>query len=669
MKRVNFKNQKQSSICLAIGLALTNTTFAEETTSTNEGSQFEEVVVWGTKVSSSSESLGTGDLAIKQADHMSDLLRDIPGVDVGGTHSLNQRINIRGLGEGDIDIRLDGASQHANMFHHIGNLTLNPDILKSADIQVGNNSVTQSSLAGSVSFETKDAQDLLQVGETSGVRLNAGYATNASAQKSVTAYGMLTDKVDVVLYDNSVENRNSTNGEGTENFGEKGEINNTMVKFGIDLTPEQRLEFAYDYYNNEGDYSARPDMNGEASETFTDVLLPTEYERNTITLNYELNTAEHKGKVSLYSSETEIERDESETGWTGRESVNTAKNSNTGVNATFQSDFSAINVNQQLTYGLDYIHQISSSTYGGVEYMDESTDSTGLFVENKAYLTDAWSITAGLRYDDYRRNAETGDADFNEVTWSLGSNWDINNNWSVFANTRSLFKGPELLETFIKYQEVTYLADNLDAETGLNSQVGVSYHNRNGKHRYGVNVTAFKTDINDYIVETYNSTTSGYDIENSGDVEIKGVELSSTYSYQQFSSKLSYSKSDSEYVDTGDAVTHANGVSIDMGDSIALTLNYYADSFDTLLGWTSIVVLEEDNVVDGATHKEGYNVHNLYAQWLPADMEALSVTFGIDNIFDESYVSHASRSGIAKSIATDDYEPGVNFKLSVAYQF
>jgi len=669
MKRVNFKNQKKSAICLAIGLALSNATFAEEATSTNDESQFEEVMVWGTKVSSNSESLGTDDLAIKQADHMSDLLRDIPGVDVGGTHSLNQRINIRGLGESEIDITLDGASQHANMFHHIGNLTLNPDILKSADIQVGNNSVTQSSLAGSVSFETKDAQDLLKVGDQFGVRLNAGYATNASAQGSVTAYGMLTDKIDAVLYSNIVKNRNSTNGEGTENFGEEGDIGNTMVKLGIDLTPEQRLEFAYDYYNNEGDYSARPDMNGEASETFTDVLLPTQYERNTITLNYELSADAHKGKVSLYSSETEIERDESETGWTGRDSVNTANNSNAGVNAKFQSDFSALNLEQQLTYGVDYIHQVSSSTYGGVDYMDESTDSTGLFVENKAYLTDAWSITTGLRYDDYRRNAETGNADFNDVTWSLGSNWDINNNWSVFANARSLFKGPELIETFVQDQHTAYLADDIKAETGLNSQVGVSYHNQSGAHRYGVNFTAFKTDIDNYIVETYASDYSYLTIENSGDVEIKGIELSSTYSYQQFSSKLSYSKSDSEYVDSGDAVTHANGVSIDMGDSIALTLDYYADSFDMLLGWTSIVVLEEDNVVDGATNKEGYNVHNLYAQWLPADMKALSVTFGIDNIFDEEYVSHASRSGLARGIVLDDYEPGVNFKLSVAYQF
>lgn len=124
MKRNKITVQKKSMICLAVSLALSNGVIAEEQ------KQLEEMIVWGTKVSSSSESMGADDMSLKQADHMSDLLRDIPGVDVGGTHSLNQRVNIRSLGETDLDIRLDGASQHANMFHHIGNLTLNPDILK-----------------------------------------------------------------------------------------------------------------------------------------------------------------------------------------------------------------------------------------------------------------------------------------------------------------------------------------------------------------------------------------------------------------------------------------------------------------------------------------------------------------------------------------------------------
>ena len=74
---------KLSSLCLAVGVALAHPTLAQD-----QDSHFEEVVVWGTKVSSNTESMFADDMSLKQADHMSDLLRDIPGVDVGGMSYL-----------------------------------------------------------------------------------------------------------------------------------------------------------------------------------------------------------------------------------------------------------------------------------------------------------------------------------------------------------------------------------------------------------------------------------------------------------------------------------------------------------------------------------------------------------------------------------------------------
>ncbi|MGY3571734.1 TonB-dependent siderophore receptor [Vibrio paucivorans] len=670
MERVNCRPYSKTLISLAVACAVSGGTMtsavAEETT------HLDEVVVWGTKVSSSSESIGADDMSLKQADHMSDLLRDIPGVDVGGTHSVNQRINIRGLGETDLDIRLDGASQHANMFHHIGNLTLNPDILKAVDIQVGNNSVTQSGLGGAVYFETKDAKDLLRYDETFGARVFGGYASNASQQGSVALYGLLGEKADAMVYGHLVSRDNFEDGNGVESFGVKGDVYNVMAKFGYEPSEAHRFEFSYDLYHDEGDYNPRPDMNGSANEGLTgDLLLPTVYQRDTATLSYELETEKHRGKVAVYSSQTEIERDETQTGWSwaNRESINTAKNQNVGANATFQSDLSLVGKANELTYGAEYMDKSSSSSYGGVQFMDESAVSSAVFIEDKIYLVDSWSVTAGIRFDDYQRKAETGTHDFDEVTWSLATHWDINQNWGVFASTRTLFKGPELLETFVRYQDITYLSEDIQPETGMNSQAGFSFDLQDGKHRYGANFTLFQTQIDDYIVESWAPDYSSLAIENSGDIELKGFELSTSYGYEQLAAKLSYAKSDSEYRDSGEAVDDGNGRSTDIGDSIAFTLDYYADSWDTLIGWNSIVVLDEDNVLAGNPVKEGYDVHNIYAQWLPEDVDNLSVTFGIDNLFDEAYVYHASRSGSARGLTTDDYEPGRNFKLSAAYQF
>jgi hemoglobin/transferrin/lactoferrin receptor protein len=100
----------------------------------------EAVEVWETQVTSSSLNVKSSTIETKQADHLSDLLRDLPGVDVGGTSSINNRIAIRGIEDENLDITIDGAKiSNVNMFHHIGNLLVNPDILKKADIQVGTN--------------------------------------------------------------------------------------------------------------------------------------------------------------------------------------------------------------------------------------------------------------------------------------------------------------------------------------------------------------------------------------------------------------------------------------------------------------------------------------------------------------------------------------------------
>src|SRR6218665_2829947 len=88
---------------LAALVLMTNNLNAQEAT------EIEDVTVWETQVVSSSLNLGENAIETKQADHLSDLLRDLPGVEVGGSHSINNRINMRGLQDEDLSITLDGA--------------------------------------------------------------------------------------------------------------------------------------------------------------------------------------------------------------------------------------------------------------------------------------------------------------------------------------------------------------------------------------------------------------------------------------------------------------------------------------------------------------------------------------------------------------------------------
>src|SRR5690554_2273926 len=104
-------------------LLLTPATHAQQAQSTDIEEDFpalEETRVWGTQVVASSVNLDQTAMELKQADHISDLLRPIPGVDVGGAHSLNQRITIRSMDDKDLRISIDGASQNTYMYHHMG---------------------------------------------------------------------------------------------------------------------------------------------------------------------------------------------------------------------------------------------------------------------------------------------------------------------------------------------------------------------------------------------------------------------------------------------------------------------------------------------------------------------------------------------------------------------
>ena len=89
MKKPSFR---PSLLAVAIASLTSFSLFAEETVKEED---VERISVWSTAVKTSSLYLQGEEIANKQADHLSDLLRVIPGVDVGGAHSLNQRITIR----------------------------------------------------------------------------------------------------------------------------------------------------------------------------------------------------------------------------------------------------------------------------------------------------------------------------------------------------------------------------------------------------------------------------------------------------------------------------------------------------------------------------------------------------------------------------------------------
>ena len=647
-------------------ILMANNLNAQETT------QLEEVSVWETQVVSSSLNLGENAIETKQADHLSDLLRDLPGVDVGGTHSINNRINIRGLQDENLDITLDGAKvQNANMFHHIGNLLINPDILKKADIQVGTNSVVSGSLGGSVAFETKDGKDMLDAGKDFGARISSTYNSNDSIGGSITGYGKVSQNTDFLVYHNYLNKNDWKDGAGLETFGSDGEVQNTLVKLGHNLSDTQRVSISYDTLTDEGDYSPRPDFGRAYNEARTGLYTyPTEYNRETITLKHELNLGDKLVLNStVYTNENELERYEKLNGVTAvrpgaKQGLLNGKVSTEGLTTKAQSSLKTGDILNTFTYGGLYDTQTSKVTWDGVKYGDDEKAKSGaLYVENAVDFDNGLVLTPGVRYNHYDFDGVYGKIKDNKFTYGLASEYSLTDNLTLLASATTLYKGVEMVDVLAANRVYAPDTPDLKAETGINKEVGFTYNADNllGTNSIGFSFKYFDTDIDDYI------KTVGYEMTNAGTLNLKGFESSFLYKLDKFSGLVTYAHSKTNYEETG------LSDSKEPGDSLSIGLDYKLLS-NLSIAWDSLFGFKQDDVAGSEYNiKDAYNVHDFTVNWKPKVIKNLTLIAGVDNIFDEAYISHISenRSFLVGSnlVSTGDYEAGRNVKVTLAYKF
>lgn len=651
---------KPLALLVAVACSLPMATIAEDL-SANEteavANETEVVEVWGTAITNSS-SLLTSDIESKQADHLSDLLRDQPGIDIGGSHSIVQGVNIRGVDELDLNITIDGVTQNNNMFHHSGNLLINADILKAVDINVGTNSVLTGGLSGGVNFETKDAKELLRSGEKFGARIYANYGSNDYYSSSATVYSQLADTFDMLAYFTYTDKDNFKAGNGEEVPGNEGKVKNGMAKVGWDINPSNRLEVTYDVYNDSGDYYMRANFGGNWNDNRGSSTSDTEYERETFALNYELDLGD---RINLRSTiyRNEINYAPSDT---------SGNSVHTGIKTLAESKLELASMQHHLRYGFEGNEQESKRIADGVTEKAEKATSYAVYIEDEIAITESLFVTPGVRYNHHNvemnSSVDNLDKTFTDFTFGLAAKYLLNDQWTTRISSTQLFKGPALRETFTDYDST--FDRNMKAETGLNSEIGLAFEDQNiiGLDQLGFSVSVFQTNIDDYIDDwsvgkgERGSTVPG-NYTNVGDYKIRGFESSLHLAKDAITASLSYAHSDSENKETG------NALRFEVGDSIALNLGYELASWDLSLNWTSMVSFDLNADTEEDTDKEGYDVHNISARWLPMSVDGLAITASVENLFDELYYSQASYTGGT----INDLESGRNIKLSASYEF
>ena len=619
----------------------------------------------------------------QQASHLSDFLNVVPGVTVGGTSAINQRIRIRGLEDSNLKVTIDGARQEGKLFYHMGDLTLDPDLLKQADVAVGNNSVTlgNDAIGGAVAFKTVDAADLLKPGQKIGAKVHAGYASNNDELlTSATVFAAPTENVDLLAYYGKRDADSGEDGNGRELF-EDSKTESILLKAGAYIADDHRIGANFSRTEKTGIFPFRPDFPSRSEPP-----IPQQVKRDTYGIDYNFNPSNPLIDIdaNVYQTKTRILRDSeylTKPGFDFNAEVQT-----TGAKIQNTSNIATNVGTHKLISGIEHYKKESEMERDFVKKGSDQATNTSVYLEDQ-WQNGKLTVTPGVRYDRYKSpDFIAGGKTYDNVVGALAASYEIAPLTQVFASYTQLFNGPDLSQAIFNSDgDKTYVNNNLKAEEGSNAEVGIIKTLRDltvAGDTLQLSGKYFETDIENYIEFVRSGDTRpGLNCGNGQpvgacqgvlnkdeDYKIKGVELAADYKMDNFSMGLSYSRARSKGEDTGYSIPSVTGSSSESGDKYMVNLAY-SPTETTDIGWRSTYVASVmPNTGANDIEKPSYDVHDIFMNYSPRQVDGLKATVGVYNLFDEAYASHSSRLNPINDVATD-FEKGRNIKASLTYQF
>lgn len=598
------------------------------------------------------------------ASTLSDIFRNTPDVSVsGGSQAAAQRIYVHGLDDSSLNVTIDGARQGAGFYRHQGNLNIDPDLLKKADVDAGTGNALSGpgALGGAIRFVTKDAEDLLLPGQKNGAMLKSSLHSNDQTVMGAAAlYGRPIDEVSYLLY--SVKSwSDDYDAGGGETMAQTGsEPFSGLAKLAVRPAPGHEVKLTVDYRENNGTRTRRPNFMIDP----VDIAQEQEFIRKTHTLGY---TYSDPANPLLNISATAYDNDGSLTLY------NTSNDGGTDKKAWWLSRGGDLRNRMDmdpftLTYGIDYSWEKSIGQNSSTR-VSESAKNTGLYVQGDYDILPQWSVSAGGRYDMAELEDSRGYThDNSHFSPNIRTDYQINSHIGTFLSWSEAFRGPRPIQGTTLLNGTIASADtDVEGEVADTTKAGVTarWQGWNGS------ITGYRTKIRHAI--TYNGRQGNpFDRENGASIRIKGFDIGVGYGQPTWNAKLTYSHSDMKYGDRaaqpGDFRLGGSFAS-PQGDRFILNLGYQIPSWDLALTWTSTVAMDLNDVPSGYPEIPGYDVHDASVTWQPS--ERYKVTLAMLNIFDERYMDQTSPYYLSSSVGTytNLYDMGRDIRLTGTIKF
>ena len=408
----------------------------------------DESVLSGVEVTSSSGGYGVDDIKIstRNAGLAKDVMRDIPGVYVGGTNGMNQKIYMRGVSDRGLNITIDGAKQNGNTFHHNADLLIDPDLIKAIDVEVGSRSVVNGSgaLGGSVAFKTVDAKDLLESGEKIGAKIKTGYASNNSEfSQGLMLFTAPVEGLDFIAAINHKGYDYGKSGNKRKIGGDGNDLS-YLLKLGYSFLDAHRISISREHNEFKGLYPFKAEFGSDHSGDDY-----RKYERDTTTLKYEYKPSDLLNlEVTAYN--TEHKKDDPDLKILG---VKT-----NGINAKAKSVVESGALTQTFRYGAEFYQ--SKNFNKPDNHYPEKVNNYSIYAEDALNFS-SLTVTPGIRYTHHELKSYDGRAGnvksytykFNEFTPALALDYEIIKGLNAFASYARVFRGPDVMESIMLVEQ------------------------------------------------------------------------------------------------------------------------------------------------------------------------------------------------------------------------
>ncbi|MDY4594255.1 MAG: TonB-dependent receptor [[Pasteurella] aerogenes] len=593
------------------------------------------------------------------------LLRQEPSINFGGGIGTSQWLTIRGMGQDQVDLKIDNTYSDTPIFHHQGRfMMLDPTLIKQVNVQKGTGSASAGigATSGQIVATTVDAKDLLKEGQNIGFKLNGAYASNKGWAKGGSVYGKY-ENIDALFSGNWIDNREYKDGNNQivnkSGLGQRA----LLSKIGVDLNENHRIVFSHRQERYYGERNLREEFDFAQSDN--DANNQPRYRvttEDTSNLQYLGKNLGWISQVDFNVYYKEAERKETDTD-------STTKITTSGANLNLDS---AIGENHLIKYGVNWREQATKpNSFAYDNIVKQRKEDVGVYAEG-IWGFGSVTLTTGLRYDYFRFTAmDNKKADDGAFNPSVGLIWEASPDLSFNVSHNYATRSPRLYEAVLssgagrRGKNVISVADDIKAERSRNTEIGFNYQLSD---QLSLSGSYFWQTIDDVVALRQTDILGVRELYNGGKLKNHGYEFSGTY--RDGGLTLRAGVADSKPKLDGSAVD-ANTLAMLVGRTWTLSTSYQFEQPNIEIGWRGRFVESEKGIpTRGAStstrevNRPGYGVSDFFVNWKPFNRDNLNINFALDNAFNKYYKSHSQRTGI-NSLP----ETGRNFRMSVNYTF